>query len=213
MRADGVNEAMVVAHIQMTALCAVMTERASDDRKSATLQSLMLDGFDMKQPISLGRTVNGFLTTTTLVHAASRTGDVACVDFLVAKGCDPLQRDGDGCMAHHVAAQHGRLAVLQLVLTNAPGIHVDEESVNTSGRFTALHHAVIGDHLEVVKWLVDISRADAAKKCAGLEGVQGLNALELAARHGHTDVAMFLHEHQEALAAETRVERALARSW
>lgn len=110
-------------------------------------------------------------------------------------------------MPHHVAARRGSLEILQWFLANVPCIHVDEESVDTSGRFSALHHAALGGHPHVVEWLVETAGADPGKKCVTVQGLLGLDASELATAHGYMDVVTYLCKHQEALTAAARVEK------
>lgn len=87
----------------------------------------------------------------TALHHAARFDRVMVVRLLLRRGCDPTARNIQGRTALHVAAEHGSIETIKLLL-NLP--QVDLETYDTSG-LSALHLAAAAGHEAVVALLLD----------------------------------------------------------
>lgn len=75
------------------------------------------------------------------------------VSLLLNSGADATRRNDDGMNALMHASQKGYLGIVNIILRHTNGEGIDVRS-NIRGRATALWHACIGNHLEVVKALM-----------------------------------------------------------
>ena len=113
---------------------------------------------------------NGFLYHSYLmVHFATRNGHLEVLKWLDAHGVNVCNQY-ELC----IAAQHGHLEIVEWLISKGVDPH--------AYRNDTIHSAVIGGHLEVVKFLVETANI-----------VQSVDELFcLAARRGHVDVMKYL---------------------
>ena len=109
---------------------------------------------------------------------ASREGNLACVQALLAKGLDPNSKDGDGWSPLMWAAMSGREEVVELLLGHSD-INLEARS---QGGTTALFVAAAHGHPSVVQQLLAGGADPEARN------VRGVTALLLAAEEGHLGV-------------------------
>mmetsp|Transcript_45544 Transcript_45544/g.78730 ORF Transcript_45544/g.78730 Transcript_45544/m.78730 type:complete len:446 (+) Transcript_45544:126-1463(+) len=147
------------------------------------------------------------------LHMAALRGDSKSTRLLLEKGkADPLLRCANGLTAAHYAAGNGSTEVVQILADanqSALGITAGKGSSNFSDEAkegsthvtaaegsTPLLLAVTGGHLEVVRMLIETSKASLKVK-----NVAGDGPLELAAKAGHTAVVSLLLEKGEKIKA------------
>jgi ankyrin repeat protein len=195
MRADGLDDAAITAHVEEAGGVSFALRRGV-----AHLEVLMEEG-----GLDVARRGQH------LLHAACKAGHGEAVDFLLAKGCDPLEHDDAGLLPHHHAAKTGNLPLLQSLVRGA-GVSVDAEGVGNAKGTTALLLAALRGNLAMVDWLVGEAGADPVRKGRCDDGV-AWRPLQLAEVHGHGAVAAVLRqceEAREAAAAAACVQEVLA---
>jgi len=180
MRGDGICEVTIATQLPIAALHAI----AAGGTSEASLPILMEAGLDVRRPVVLGRPLSaGLVASTKLLQVACKVGGQEAAAFLVEHDCDPCERDSEGRIPHHVAAQHGHLPVPRFLFSACPSIHVDEESVDATGRLTALHYTALGKCVDFTDWLLSAG-ADPKRRSKGGTDGPNLNALEMASRYG-----------------------------
>lgn len=111
-------------------------------------------------------------------YAVSRTGDVEKVLGLLARGFDPnfKYEENNGETALHVAAQHGKLVVVHLLVQAGAELDVlnDEHA-------TPLMLAIKNKHYAIVRYLV------AAGASIDIRGEDGMTPLHIAAKEGFVE--------------------------
>ncbi|CAL1291841.1 unnamed protein product [Larinioides sclopetarius] len=80
-----------------------------------------------------------------LLHIAARSGDLESTKYLIEKNGDLHFTNSSNLKPVHVAAQHGYLDVVKLFITS-------DESLKDN---SVLHLAILGGHLELVRFLID----------------------------------------------------------
>ncbi|KAH3766570.1 hypothetical protein Pelo_1567 [Pelomyxa schiedti] len=170
--------------------------------------------WDFNTPIS-------FLTDGTILHIACAHGHVRLARQLLAVGAtrsppiDPNASDGCGMTPLCCAAEHGKEAVVRVLLAtsgvdvnkgcplvwactgNHMGVvaallgcpHVDANAVHTSGE-TALHAACEEGFVEGVKALLQVNGIDTNRKNG-----KGETPLDVATRRNSTDICNLLRDH------------------
>ena len=132
----------------------------------------------MEFQVSDGETVQAFLS-------ACAEGPATEVQRLLEAPKDPQAREPGpkGCMGIHVAARHGHLDIVKLLLE--AGSDKDELML---ADLTVLHVAAANGHLDVVRFLLE-ARAD-----QDASAIRGFKALHFAAHQNHADVLRMLLE-------------------
>lgn len=121
----------------------------------------------------------------TCIHEAAAAGATRLVDLCVKKGVEVNRRDLYGRTPLHYASIGGHVeSCKRLLEENADPSIVDMDN------FNCLYYTVVGGHIGCVQTLLDLGGS-----AARAEGANGINALSLAAQHGHLDVTLLLLEH------------------
>jgi serine/threonine-protein phosphatase 6 regulatory ankyrin repeat subunit B len=130
----------------------------------------------------------GFAGRTALIVAATKGHDEAAA-WLLEHGADVLLHTDNGARALDMAAEGGRLALVQMMLER------DATLLDMPGYVgrTALYAAVCGGHAELVKRLLERG-ADPAKRCDN-----GARALDTVAELGNLSMVRLLIERDAAL--------------
>jgi ankyrin repeat protein len=85
---------------------------------------------------------------------------------VVALGVNVEERDANGLMALHCAAEHGHVEVLRVLLE----LGADKQAKASRGG-TALHAAAFNGHVEAIKALVQMGAdKDASEECWWRDG-------------------------------------------
>ncbi len=130
---------------------------------------------------------------TPLHRAAIRGLSVMTEQMLRLSGVDPDEVDNAGWTPLHEACNHGRLAVVKVLLRH--GADVNRFGGVGDQRETPLHDAAKGGHLKVVKYLVRKGANLSAKKHNGRTPLDEAKQLvDLSPKVG--EVVQFLTEHQ-----------------
>ena len=90
----------------------------------------------------------------TLLHEAVLANDQGMSNLLVTYGADVLAKDELGRTPLHVAAQSGRLSIVQLLLEHIPATYTIDALYDYAD-YTPLHLAVRSGHIEVAQKLLD----------------------------------------------------------
>jgi ankyrin repeat protein len=146
------------------------------------------------------------------IHEAARDGDVAAVEKMLARGCDPNARSWRNSRPLLEAASGGHLDVVKLLVEKGADVnqqgdcwlaplhlaahngHVEvvcyllEHGADVSlfGHDKPLHMAVRGGHVNIARILLE-HKADVNAK-----GMDGATALDVASESGLADMAAFL---------------------
>lgn len=120
-------------------------------------------------------------------------GHADAVQLLINCGANVLAVNKKGYTLLMCAARNNRLSVIQFLMDTLE--HIDVDIIDCEGQ-TALHHAAIAGHREIVARLVQIgANTRTANK-------QGRTPLHLACEKGHTDVVQFLLRHDSEVEAK-----------
>jgi ankyrin repeat protein len=131
----------------------------------------------------------------TALHFAARTGSPELVDLLFRQpGIKINVQDDEGCTPLHIAAQAGRLNVVERFLEQDPR-RIDLTSQN-SNSFTPLDLAIDKGHAAVVRVLLQFtSESDLTRK----NSCSGNTTLHIATKSGCVEVTNMLLEHANKL--------------
>lgn len=120
----------------------------------------------------------------TAAHDAACYGHTECLRLLIDAGIDTAQADDDGDLPLHLAAREGQYECVRLLVEKSETSEVLE--TRNEDNWTALHFAVDGKYLDILKFLLG-SGADVT----AMDG-DGNTALHIAAIRGHTECARAL---------------------
>ncbi len=119
-------------------------------------------------------------------RSAVITGDYVNVANLLVEGVEVNQRDRYGQTALMLAARHGWVEVVRLLLEYNAGL-----DVTAKYGLSALMLAVVNHHLDVAKELIDAG-ANTQLRGSGAPGFAGKTAPELAEQSGLFELADYL---------------------
>jgi len=118
------------------------------------------------------------------ILAAVLNDDIAAIQAFLADGKNPAKvMDADGFTPLHLAAQHGRYEIMELLLSNKMPVDLKSRE-----GFTPLHMAANSGQLMAMKLLIDKGAKVTAKNN------NGLTALHIAASGNQPEVMRFLLE-------------------
>ena len=119
----------------------------------------------------------------TLLHIATLSGFVKCVEVLLARGANPASKVAStGNNSLHIASWMGNLAIVQMLCVQ-PDINIDEIS---QGGFTPLALACWAGHLDVCKYLLSVGAS------SRIANRHGYTPLLLASRSGSFEIVEHL---------------------
>ena len=124
----------------------------------------------------------------TLLHCAAINGHNHLIRYLHSQGCDVENRNKKGETPLHVAASHGQLDTVKLLIVD---LQCDRESKAVNEQ-TPLHFAASEGHISVVQYLARDSNCDVMCR-----DTLGHTPAQLAILKGHLNVLKFFVQHFE----------------
>ncbi|XP_044262237.1 ankyrin repeat and death domain-containing protein 1A-like isoform X2 [Tribolium madens] len=127
------------------------------------------------------------------IHWAASRGNIDIMEMLIAANCDIEARDKKHYTLLMCAARNNRITIVDFLIDTLEDTRVD--AVDIDGQ-TALFHAAMGGHIEIIKRLIDLG-ANLNKK-----NKENKTALHVACERGHCDVADLLLTHEADMEAK-----------
>ena len=129
----------------------------------------------------------------TLLHAASYHGHVDIVRFLIDQGAAVNSKNDDLVAPLYLASQRGQFRVAKILIQRGNA----QVNALTRNKWTALHKACEGGHLNVVKLLIENGAS------VNIENICEWRALHIACCYDHMSVACYLIENGANVNAPT----------
>jgi hypothetical protein len=125
-----------------------------------------------------------------LAHFASKRGDINIIKYLTLHGACPYDHIlPDGQTVVHIAARHGKLALLKWMYNTTPKFNFD--ALDNAGANLS-HYAVLGDKIDIIKWLYKECSKSRYKNVLKTPDRNGMDILSLSIALGHNDIRDFL---------------------
>ena len=128
-----------------------------------------------------------------MLHWASKNGNVGAVSYLIGKNVDIDARDEGGVTALHMAGAYGHLNVVQLLVESKASIGARTKRGNVP-----LHIASQNGHLDIVKYLIERNAEIEARS------ERGETPLYSASQYGHLNIVRFLIESNADIEAKQK---------
>jgi ankyrin repeat protein len=132
----------------------------------------------------------------TPLHCAVRQGNVEAVSLLLQASPNIHLRNKDGCSALHIAAGHGLVDMVKLLVSK--GLSVDE--ADSGNQWTSLHYTAMKGYLELTQWLV----SEGAKP--GAVDKSGFTPMFLAILHGQDGTFEYLFQFKDSFKTKTKLK-------
>lgn len=142
----------------------------------------------------VGGVITLFVKRNAFMRYACRKNDPDLVDFALAIGADPNQKDPQGRTALHIAAAHNAQEASDILLHPDPQLElvVDMSQTDQQG-MTPLMHAAQNGSLANTQAYLNYILTHRLESLA-VETAERKTALTLALEHGHEDVAQMIIE-------------------
>jgi len=132
----------------------------------------------------------------TPLHCATRQGSLEAVSLLLQASPNIHLRNKDGCSALHIAAGHGLLDMVKMLVGR--GLMVDE--ADSGNQWTALHYAAMKGYLNLAQWLVG-----AGAKPGALDKSE-FTPMLLAILHGQYETFEYLFQFKDSFKAKIKLK-------
>jgi len=124
--------------------------------------------------------------TSPPIYFAASKGYTEIVKYLLDRGHSPVTANQFGYRPLCVAAARGNLKIVALLLSKYSNFQKEYYISNEVDRDTPLHFAALGNHLDVVMYLIE-NGVSVNKTNYSME-----SALHIAARKGHEEIVKYL---------------------